>query len=493
MGGVWKGDGDCKKNKGDGVMIDCKKDQIWEILIIPITAIVCVAIKPYLSINQTTTYYVALFSLLICEALLIVYDLKYGLDIFEPLTIISCIYVVMYFVAPINDLASGELLWFGYDLYEMGAKTTLYALIGYLVFYINYTKEFRIGKHRIGKQDLRIRIISSFPEIRLQNINPVTYILTGYIFCFAANVYYLKKYQGSGLLYMLTAGMIGTGNLQKSSADIGFISMFSYCLPTFVLLYWDIGKSRVLKFLLFLPMFMLQVSRGFRFIIIQIVVTFFSYYYLKKKRRPKLFSIIVAGIGLMVPIVIMTLFRNSMRGGHGIDLTSINQERIKYALDAAIWENFRIYKNFYGIVEAVPQRYPFVYLRQILLGTIIMVVPRIGWPNKLSTQAVMSLDELIGRNFYGTGQAYPNLGEYYYAMGVAGIVFFMAIYGIWAKKMKKLYTKSDITGIDIIYYSTLLGTNLQLIIRGYTPSNFWYLLFSVLPVWCYKIISSQKR
>ena len=122
-----------------------------------------------------------------------------------------------------------------------------------------------------------------------------------------------------------------------------------------------------------------------------------------------------------------------------------------------------------------------------------MVVPRIVWPNKLSTQAGMSLDVLIGRNFYGTGQAYPNLGEYYYAMGVAGIVFFMAIYGIWAKKMKKLYTKSDITGIDIIYYSTLLGTNLQLIIRGYTPSNFWYLLFSVLPVWCYKIISSQKR
>ena len=38
-------------------------------------------------------------------------------------------------------------------------------------------------------------------------------------------------------------------------------------------------------------------------------------------------------------------------------------------------------------------------------------------------------------------------------------------------------------GLDLIMFSVLLGDNLQLLIRGYTPSNFWYVVFTVLPLY----------
>ena len=323
--------------------------------------------------------------------------------------------------------------------------------------------------------------------------NVIAIIILMYIIAFIANVYYLTQVSGNSILYSLTAGIMGTGNLNSAStSSIGFISMLSYCLPTTTLLYWEFGKNRILKIVLFVPMFMLQVTRGFRFFIIQIAISFFVYYFLKKETRPKLISALLLLLVLFVPIVIMTVFRNSIRAGGGVDFSSMNFEMIQKALDEAIWDNFRVYKNFYAMVDKIPAQYPFVYGRQMIIGTIAMVIPRIIWSGKISTQAGVGLEYIVGARLKDTGQAYPNVGEYYYAFGIIGVVIFMAIYGIWARQLKNKYIDSK-NGLDIIYYAVLLGGNLQLLIRGYTPSNFWYLFFSVLPVWIIRRIQKRCR
>ena len=273
----------------------------------------------------------------------------------------------------------------------------------------------------------------------------------------------------------------GGGTVQTTEASIGFISMFSYSLPTITLLYWEFGKSKILKVILFVPMLMLQVARGFRFFILQIAITFFAYYYIKNKKRPKFADIFITFLILMIPILLMTLFRDSIRGGKGIDISTLDISTVRYAFEAAVWDNFRIYQNFYGMVNVIPSQYPYVFGRQMILGTIFMVIPRIVWPGKISSYGGYGLSTLIGSRIAG-GQAYPNVGEYYYAGGIIGVILCMGLYGMWMRRVKNkfMYSKNP---LDVIKYSILLGVNLQLIIRGYTPSNFWYVFFAILPIW----------
>lgn len=448
----------------------------------------------YLLINVPKSNETVYFSNYIVDSICLIVSIMlimrlyvwYKLDLFEPITVIGSIYIIEYFFTPIYDLIVGEYEWYGYDLFPYGIKSTLIAFIGFLIFYFCYTHTFVIRNN--GQE--RYMSDKYLPE----NRSTLVFIsLCIYTLALAANIYYITRVSGNSILYTLTLGILGDGNtVVKTEASIGFISMFSYSLPAATLLYWEYGNGKILKGVLFVVMFMLQVARGFRFFIIAIAITFFSYYYLKKGTRPKVRTIIMLFLIIIVPIILMTVFRNSIRSGNGMDLSLLNSERIKKSLDEAIWDNFRIYKNFYAMTDKIPSKYPFVYGRQMIIGTLIMFIPRAIWPGKVSTQAGVGLEYIVGSSLRGTGQAYPNIGEYYYAFGTWGVIIFMGIYGIWARrtKMRHFYKKD---ALDIILYSVLLGNNLQLLIRGYTPSNFWYLVFSILPVAVIKLFIKKER
>lgn len=438
-------------------------------------------------------YIVDGFALLVVLLLIIIYISKNGFDMFEPIYFITIIYAVLYFVTPIYDILTGEYLWFGYDLFEYGVESTLIALTGYIVFYIFYVFKFKL-KTNFNTTQSNITEIkhNDFKSEKINLIITVTLII--YAVSFAANVWYMLKSGYTSLTYILTMGLIGGEATASETVDnIGFVSMLSYCLPAATLLYWEYGRNKPLKIILFVPMLMLQVSRGFRFFVIQIAVTFFSYYYIKKKKRPKIINILFALIVLMIPILLMTMFRDTVRAGEGAAVSSVSGDSIKEAFDQAFWDNLRIYKNFYGMVNAIPEKHSFVYGRQMIIGTIVMVIPRIIWPGKISTGAGVGLEQIIGSNLKGTGQAYPNLGEYYFALGIVGVIICMALYGWWAKKLKTKYMSVSAGGINNILFSVLLGANLQLIIRGYTPSNFWYLVFSILPILIIKMIVKEGK
>ena len=109
-----------------------------------------------------------------------------------------------------------------------------------------------------------------------------------------------------------------------------------------------------------------------------------------------------------------------------------------------------------------------------------MLIPRIIWPSKPSMYGGEGLAVLIGPNI-ASGQAYPSLGEYYYALGVAGVIIMMGLFAVLMKYMSARKGHSD-DPLDWIMYAAVASCSLQLIIRGYMPSNFWLVVFSVLPV-----------
>lgn len=427
--------------------------------------------------------YLACFLSVFAEILiLMLYRRRFGFDLFDPIYFISVIYGMMYFVTPAYDISVGNYLWFGYDLFGTGVRATAYALLGFAAFVAVYSFGFR----RSGDAPALREPVPEQEEMGRANVGV---ILAMFLFCFVANMYYLTR-NGSSWLYVLSLGVLNAGEqTQKVTADIGFLAMFSYSLPATVLLYWEYGASKPLKWLLFALMLVMQVARGFRFFVVQIFITFLAFVFLRRGSRPRAGTLLGVVALAIVPILLMTLFRNAFRAGTAVDYASVLTTDLQKAFDEVFWFNFRIYHNFHALIAKVPSRYPFVYGRQIIVGTAIMLIPRILWPGKLTSGAGEPIWIIIGSRLKGTGQALPNLGEFYYALGVAGILICMAVYGLWMRHVKRRYLDGSTRPMDLIRFSILLGVNLQIIIRGYTPSNFWYVIFSLLPVWIFGFVT----
>lgn len=443
-------------------------------------------------------YLVDMFCTMGVMSLCLNYSVNFGFDLFDPIYTITFIYGFLYFVTPIYDILSQKYYWYGYSMFPYGIKATLIAFAGYISFYIAYSGKTNLEKEEGASNFINNKLHTRMPisekknQVDEKEREMIPLILVLYVVSFAANVYYLIHSGYTNLLYIMSLGLLGNeGGSAPELSSIGFVAMFSYCLPTLVLLYWQCSKRSFVTLLLFIPMLMMQVARGFRFFIVQIAITFASYYFLTKHKRPKLRQILMLFFTLMIPVVVMTMFRNDIRSGAGITISQINMESIKKAFSAAIWDNFRVYNNYYGVVHMVPRVFGYVYGRQIFGGIFIMMIPRIIWPNKISPGAGADISQIIGINLFGTGQAYPGLGEYYYAFGVAGVIIFMALYGLIVRYIRNRYLYGARNGYDIIAFSVLLGANLQILIRGYTPSNFWYVVFSLLPVVIIKTVNKS--
>lgn len=438
-----------------------------------------------------TNYMVDAFAGIIIIGLCVYYSLRSGFDIFDPIYLITIIYGFLYFFTPMYDITTGHLTWFGYDLFQYGVKAAWIALGGYISFFVCYTSRIRVS------YDKRIKFVRSERGRRHSELKHsaqemrIRLILTMYAVCFAANLYYLLHSGYTSLLYIMTLGLMGSGGgTEEQLSSIGYLAMLSYCLPTIVLLYWKYSNNLGKSVLLFVPMLIMQITRGFRFFVVQIAITFAAYMYISKGKRPRIVNLIGMLMLLMIPVIIMTMFRNDIRGGHGLDLGQISFGALNEAFEDAIWDNFRIYNNYYGLVNKVPSEFGYVYGRQIILGTLIMMIPRVIWAGKLPSAAGVDLYQIIGKNLYKTGQALPGLGEYYYSCGPFGVVLFMAIYAFFMRSVWRRLMRNAKSELDIIAFSVLLGANLQLLIRGYTPSNFWYVVFSVAPIYAVKLLNT---
>lgn len=448
---------------------------------ITIISILLFMMEGNIEIMYRKAYVVLAGCIIACLILYLKYYLEGTIDIFSPITLFTMVYVVMFYVTPIYDLLIREYTWFNVNLFDQSIRCSFYALIGYVCFFIAYKYRFVINRcEKLYEKEYTESKIICFEKCNSDQI--LLFAVIGYFVCLLANIYYLVSSGGNSVLYILTLGMMGNSGKEMTS-NIGAISMLSYALPSFTLLYVEYGKNRFLKILAFFLMFELQVARGFRFFILQIVFMFGSYYFIKEKKKPKFGQILIILTVTGIPLILMTVFRVSIRSGEGMDLAILSEDVFSDALDAAFWENLRIYKNFYAIVKVVPSQTSYLYGAQTILYTAIMMIPRAIWPNKPGNPGTIAQEIALGKSAVLGGSAYPALGEYYYDIGLLGIVLWMSIFGSFLSRIEDRYRYKAVTKVDLMVFCTVLGNVLQFVIRGYMPSNFWMLVFCIIPYW----------
>lgn len=409
-----------------------------------------------------------------------------GGDFFEPITIISILYMMLFVFEPMIDICENNLKWFGGNYTSFGIKGTWIAVAGYLFFFIGYrTKRFSFAPS--SHNELRYNVKKETKEVE-DNAYYAKVAIVFWIACYFLSVLFLLL-SGKSLAFILTGGLTGNGDLLESRKMLGALSMFSYCLVGAWMLYFVYGKNKSLKVITFILTVFIYYIRGYRFIIIIFALAPIVFMYLYKQKRPRLVTIIGAIIVMIIFVGFVAAARNSVRYGGGISSDMVNWDA---ALEQ-VKDNFRIYKTYYALVGYVPQKTNYLHGQQIFLYTALMFVPRIIWKSKPETSAGLYLiRDAISESAFLSGTAYPIIGEFYIEFGSVGVVIFMFLYGYlnksWMNKYGLSYSK-----FDQIMYSILLLSNFQIVIRGYTPSNFYMVIFFVLPLLFIKFLKGINK
>lgn len=389
---------------------------------------------------------------------------KKKIDLFEPLLMITALYVMMFYIVPMGDILIGQTLRHGVDNMPYGVVSTIYADIGYVVFFLTYNHNNDRGIENIIVDD--------------GNLNKSKIARFAFFLWLAAEVigliYYVKN--GRSLTYILTLGARGSVGNASLGFSAGFIGFTKYVMVPSWFLYFLYGKSNFLKIIMFYLVFGNFWQGGFRFVVVIMVWALITLLYLRSGKRPSVRMIAVIGICMVAGISVMGLFRNAIRSG-----TALPSFEAGYMWHT-VTSNFEIYKTYYGVVKAVPELTPYIFGGQIIIYTLLMVVPRMIWPSKPLPPMSGLISYAVSDYAVTAGDAYPNLGEYYQAAGLVGIVICMFAWGVWNKYLVKRIRRKC-TSVDLICFCLLYASNFQLFIRGYTPTNFYFLLLLYLPCW----------
>lgn len=403
--------------------------------------------------------------------------IRFRIDIFEPFGLITIIHLMLFEITPIICLYNQDTLWFGVNVWKGCIPATWISTFGYIFFVIAYFSCLKKSKDFRKKKKCTIYIQK--PKL-CYKLNILIWIIA-----FSASIFLLMS-EGKNFTYIISLGLNGYSQTIENSARVGFLGTLAYAMIPSYLYIVELGKSRIIKILLFYLMAATFIVRGFRFILVAVIISPLLLYYIKKGKRPHIVQMIIVLIILLAMIGFIGVIRDDVRAGAGITENAISTLSPQMILDVFI-ENFSIFKTYYGLVWNIPKEMGYTLGKEIFLYTAIMFVPRLIWPSK--PQPILGQVLSVGVSTYASnaGTASPFIGEFYYEFGIIGVLGGMFFLGKFCKKIKKYLYKKDIH--SIILYSSVFPLLFQIMIRGYMPSNFYMIVVVILPVVFTKIVS----
>ena len=212
---------------------------------------------------------------LISFAVLIGMYAKGRIDIFSPVVFVSVIYILMFFIAPVYQIAVGETSIFGVtDLFDYGVKGSIVALLGFLSFCAVYMRRYQKipenrGEGSVGRLSAEAR----------RNLSK--WVLLAWTLDFVLGLTIVAATQGFSISYILTFGMMGEAEVfETTSTTLGFIGQFTRSIVSLYLIYFCVSDKKVMKGILFVLTAGLEVINGFRYMIVILICGLFYLYHM---------------------------------------------------------------------------------------------------------------------------------------------------------------------------------------------------------------------
>lgn len=423
-----------------------------------------------------SNYAVLLGGFTFCSILLATKLLEKNLFIFDPFLFSSVLLFCIFLIQPMLDIIYNEVYYYSFVNPAYGCqKGTFVFIASYFAFYV--------GSLLVNK-----KITTSALHRPLQRIEGITIAhisLILWLFFTVLCVIFLAA-NGYSIRYIFSLGQLGNAQVDEIFARFGFLWKFSTSMIASYVYYFVFGKSRVLKLIMFLATFAILLLNGGRAVLFIFLAAPIVYHYAKRAKNPPIQYIVIALSLFLVFSAGVQAVRWSLRSGGEVRVeTQWNLNTIIFPMRS----NFRVYKLYYLMVDAMPKHIDYLYGREMFLYTAIMFVPRSIWPNKPDTPIREIHRYVAGDLAVANGEASPGLTEFYMDFGLIGCLSFCFIFGYLVSRLKKLYLYSQGDTHGLILFAMFYPLLFQVIIRGYMPSLFYSILCILLPYFIIKLLT----
>lgn len=420
-----------------------------------------------------TNYAYILFSYFLIGGIWFLYINRYGIYLFEPISIVMPITLITFSVEPLVSIITDDLDVNGFYVYD-GCKmaTTIYMLAA-IAFLICYYKEVRFGSRT---NYVKKEINEEHNYLDVKNKNAV--IFWAYIFAILGTSIAAIDLimQGYSFQYIVSLGTSGT--LEVDDSSLGFFINLRYCaVPAIVYLY-IFAKNKIPATVLLVISAACMFMRNKRAVLIVLIGAPIVYYYVRAKRTPKKSTLLIAAIIGAIVIGGMQYMRYDATSS----LTQVNWDGFTLQ---ELWKgfsgNFDLYKTLYAAVVYFPEKHFFTLGQQLVFLTLVTAIPRAIWPGKPISIFETLKAEWLGQGAITGAWAYAQITEFYVEYGTIGAIVLMGIFGKICRNLKKSY-RTPKTIHSLVAYSVTYPMLMQFVIRGYMPINFWIMFFMLVPV-----------
>ncbi len=450
------------------------------ILYLVVGFIFLLKIPDFLTSKEVFEYIFVLMSYFLVGIIWIKYINDYGIFIFEPVTMVMGITFITFSVEPMVSMIQNDMGIGSFYVFNGCIKATSIYIVGIITFLFAYYN---------GSLVFEMKEVKQSQPVKNDRILHIAFII--WLVAFCVQVIDLVA-NGYSINYIFSLG--STGSMENTEGGLGIFGNIRYFMVT-ALLYMDIySKNKKFVWLCRCLSILLAILRGYRWIVIVYVLSPIVLYAYVKRKSPKFKNIITLALILVIFIGAMQFVRTSLREGNG--LGNYNKE-INFNL-AYIWGafqgNFDLYKTLYGAVTYFPSTSFYTLGQQMIYLTIATIIPRSIWP----TKPYSVIDTVHKVYFMGEGAvrghwAYAQMTEFYIEFGIIGVIICMYLFGRFCKYLRQLPLPSNRTVHGVVVASFFFPMLMQLVIRGYTPLNFWPIVFILIPVFIMKHFVSYNE
>lgn len=406
--------------------------------------------------------------------LLLFARLRFRLYLFEPLSIISVLYLSIFVIKPLIDLHNNKLIEHGVRVINGGGKATAIFLVGYTIFFICYYMRHRVIRFRAH--------VTDDPGIDKPLSGNLSQLYIAWIMTYILSVACLLS-QGLSLRYIFSFGSDGIREDSGNTALL-FLSNFGITMLSIWLMILDKSEKRSVKILTTAFVLIYVLMRNARWLMLVVIVAPVTAYYTKRKSEPNILITFILCIAGLTLFAWMQVNRNILYAGGAMQGWGDQGFSLSILL-APLESDLNTYRTFYAMTQRFPSQYSYM-LGKTFLYTFILFVPRAIWPGKPDNPVRDMIEHSLNKRARISGTAVANIGEFYANFGILGVAIGMYLLGWIASEMKRRllpiseYYKDE-TGNKRLMYAILFPLCFQWIARGNFSGNFYMTIFAVLP------------
>lgn len=397
-------------------------------------------------------------------------------SLFRPTLILAVILFYYCLLGPFWMLMQGN--WF--DRGQNLRDAMVWAWGGAFVFYLSVL----VGFHELPTPLFRRYLIPVIMPERLHRLGSMLCWLGLGMFSLVSGVQVLA------LLNPLAAATLLDGGLGDTGVDVGAVANYftyavNFMIPGIILLWvsWIVqrrhGSSLIIWTLVAAGIY---TSLGFRYRLVLLVAPFVLLWYIARRRRPKVATVVLASVAMIVVSGVIGLTREY---GRGLDASALEGITTEEVVEAGLGES-HVFLTTGGVMRITPERYPHVGAAP-LIATLLFPIPRALYPEKPQAEYLVNATEtLYGSRGFASGSAILNFGEYYLIAGWPSLIAMSLLLGWLMRCLWNWFLVRQNEPFAQVLYVLSASYLFMVVSRGYLPQVVMLFVFSVAPLyWLY--------